>query len=61
LLVEELPEICVPLHEMKLLHCGNRRSFFFMARRTVVPAHSHFRGFAITLRHTTLGSTPLDG
>ena len=59
LLVEELPETSVPLHEVKLLHCGNL-NFFFRARCTVVPGHTHIRSSAITLIHTTLGMTPLD-
>jgi hypothetical protein len=25
-----------------------------------MPGHPHYRGFTITLRHTTLGRTPLD-
>jgi hypothetical protein len=34
---------------------------FFMARQPLVgQGHFHFRGFTITLRHTTLGTTSLD-
>jgi len=41
------------LHGVHLL----KKCDFFMAQRTIV---LHYRGFTITLRHTTWGRTPLD-
>jgi hypothetical protein len=47
-------QLCVEVHclpEFGFLHGSTVHS---------VPQPPHYRGFAITLRHTTLGTTPLE-
>jgi len=39
---------------------GNIIFFYHGATAPVGPRPPHYRGFAITLRHTTLGTAPLD-
>ena len=43
--------------------CSNLPSYFFFYHRVTAPSGPrppHYPGFTITLRHTTLGRTPLD-
>ena len=44
----------------RLIFYGKLTFFFHGATAPGEPRRSHYRGFTITLRHTTLGRTPLD-
>jgi hypothetical protein len=51
-------QACFPISILETEKCFPKLLFFTMAQHELRPPHC--RGFMITLRHTTLGSTPLD-
>jgi hypothetical protein len=52
--VVNLTKWCITLNHLR------KKYFFHIATAPSGPRPPHYRGFKITLRHTTLGRTPLD-
>jgi len=49
-------------HATVLFHAINMEAyiFFTLTQQPLVGQDAHYRGFTATLRHSTLGRTPLD-